>query len=352
MTCDSGLLSSYRDAQLSSDERYLVERHLQECADCRRELQDMVRIGQVIRSMPWEPVPTSVGREVRRKIAEREAARRQPLRIGGYARAFAPAAAFASVALSLVLVLRPGAGEAPLRLPSPAAVSSETASTPRLAAEPAPAASQPVVQAPVVERPGNPISDAGRSTTPSAANSSLPDKTVAPGVPNVPSLASALAAPDAAPAMPQAINRLYSSRQALRDQLGEALPGSRTVTLLEQSFQGGLAVWRSDTREIYVLRREGGTWARYQDQSHPGENPTIDASPPPGALVPAGGFGTLWRTKPEVKSRLGWAVYEPRGSGSTIQAFEHGLVVWSPHGLLYVLTDDGRWRTFADASPV
>lgn len=351
MSCDRRLLSSYRDAQLSSDERYLVERHLRECTDCRRELQGMVRIGQVIRSMPWEPVPTSVGREVRRKIAEREAGRRQPLPVGGYARAFAPAAAIASVALSLVLVLRPGTGETPLRLPSPAAVTSETTSAPPLATEPAPAASQPVAQPPAAERPGNPISDAGRSTAPSAASSSLPDKTVAPSVPHVPSLASALAAPDAAPAMPRAIDRLYSSRAALREQLGEALPGSRTVTLLEQSFQGGLAIWRSDTREIYVLRREGGTWARYQDQSRPGEKAAVDVSPPPGALVPAGGFGTLWRTKPEVKSRLGWAVYEPRGSGSTIQAFEHGLVVWSPHGLLYVLTDDGRWRTFADASP-
>jgi hypothetical protein len=152
--------------------------------------------------------------------------------------------------------------------------------------------------------------------------------------------------------MPRPISRLYNARQSLHDQLGKALPGSRTVTLLEQSFQGGLALWRSDTREIYVLRREGGTWTKYQDQSRLGGSIAVDVAPPPGALVPAGGFGALWGTRPEVKSRLGWAVYEPRGSGSTIQAFEHGLVVWSPHGLLYVLTDDGRWRTFADASPV
>ena len=69
MTCDRHLLSAYRDAQLSSDERFLVERHLNECADCRRELQGMMRIGQVIRSLPWVPAPTSIGRELRRKIA-------------------------------------------------------------------------------------------------------------------------------------------------------------------------------------------------------------------------------------------------------------------------------------------
>ena len=370
MTCDPHLLSSYRDAQLSGDERYLIDRHLKECANCRRELQSMVRVGQVIRSMPWEPVPTGIGREVRWKIAEREAARR-PLPLGGLARGFAPATAFASVALAVAIVVRPGAGDVPVSVPSPAAQISESAavpSQPMVAQPPAsqPAVSQPPVsqtaasqsvaqggsQAPAAERPGNPISDVARSSTASSARANLPDNTVAPNAPGVPSLASALATQGASAAMPSPIGRLYTARPSLRDQLGEALPGSRTVTLLEQSFQGGLAIWRSDTREIYVLRREGGTWTPYHDQSRPGEKIAIDAAPPPGALVPAGGFGALWRAKPEVKSRLGWAVYEPRGSGSRIQAFEHGLVVWSPHGLLYVLTDDGRWRTFADASPV
>ena len=45
--------------------------------------------------------------------------------------------------------------------------------------------------------------------------------------------------------------------------------GSRTVTLLEQSFQGGLAIWRSDTRQIYVLRRDGNTWSAHSDTWQP-----------------------------------------------------------------------------------
>ncbi|MDP8921508.1 MAG: anti-sigma factor [Chloroflexota bacterium] len=350
MTCDRRLLSSYRDAQLSADERYLVDRHLRECPECRRDLQGMVRIGQVIRSLPWEPAPASIGREVRRKIAEREAARRRPLPLGGYARAFAPAAAFASVAVALLMVLRPGVVEGPLGLSSPAVVASAPAS-----AASRPVASQSAapgdVPVPPTGRPGNPISDVARATASGAASASLPDKTAAPSAPTVPSLASTLTTPDAEPALAPPISRLIAARPSLGQQLGQPQPGSRTVTLLEQSFQGGLAIWRSDTREIYVLRREGGTWAQYKDQSRPGAKITVDVPPPPGALVPAGGFGALWLAKPEVKSRLGWAVYEPRGSGGTIQAFEHGLVVWSPHGLLYVLTEDGRWRTFADASP-
>jgi hypothetical protein len=121
---------------------------------------------------------------------------------------------------------------------------------------------------------------------------------------------------------------------------------------LEQSFQGGLAIRRGDTREIYVLQRDGNTWSAHPDTWRPGDRIAVDTPPPPGALVPAAGFGTVWRSTPEIKSRLGWAVYEPRGSGGSIQAFEHGLIVWTPHGLLYVLSNDGRWRTYPDATPL
>jgi hypothetical protein len=159
------------------------------------------------------------------------------------------------------------------------------------------------------------------------------------------------ASADAAP-VPVPIARFYGSNKQVRDLLGEAKPGSRTVTLLEQSFQGGLAIWRSDTREIYVLRRDGNTWSTHTDTWRPGDRIAVDAPPPPGAMVPAGGFGTVWRSTPEIQKRLGWAVYEPRGSGGSIQTFEHGMVVWTPHGLIYVLTDDGHWRTFADATPM
>jgi hypothetical protein len=154
-------------------------------------------------------------------------------------------------------------------------------------------------------------------------------------------------------AVPEAIARLYSNNTQVRSLLGDSLPGSRTVTLLEQSFQGGLAIWRSDTRQIYMLQREGQTWSAHADTWQPGQRVAVDATPPPpGAMVPAGGFGMVWRSTPEIKSRLGWAVYEPRGSGGSIQMFEHGLIVWTPHGLLYVLSNDGRWRTFPDASPL
>ena len=151
---------------------------------------------------------------------------------------------------------------------------------------------------------------------------------------------------------PPPIARLYAGNTALRQQLGVPGEGSKTVTLVEQSFQGGMALRRGDSHEVYVLNRAGNTWAVYTDASRASDRARLDAVPPPGAMVPAVGFGSLWRSHPEVKERLGWAVYEPRGSGGAIQAFERGLIIWSPHGLLYVLSDDGTWKTYPDASPL
>jgi hypothetical protein len=299
-----------------------------------------MRLAQVVRSLPMEPVSPSLRNDVRRLVAEREERRRQPIHLlSGVGRALAPAAVAASIAVSALVVFRPGALELPQK-PDPIAI---TAQAP---------ASQPAAQPNVVANPTGP------STVASASN--LPKTTTAAGAagPSVhqPVLDTGARAPSIKAvnpaAAPEPISRFYNANQQVRDLLGEASPGSRTVTLLEQSFQGGLAIWRGDTREIYVLQRDGNTWSVHPDTWRPGDRIAVDAPPPPGALVPAAGFGTVWRSTPEIKSRLGWAVYEPRGSGGSIQTFEHGLIVWTPHGLLYVLSNDGRWRTYPDATPL
>jgi hypothetical protein len=267
-------------------------------------------------------------------LREQERQQRRPIPLAGIGRALAPAGLAASIAISALVVFRPGALDLANRpVAAPVAVTAP-------AAPPAVQVSQPPPAQPTAapRSAGNPVGSYTSKaplqavSDPNAGN--LPIKIVNPSV------------------VPEPIARLYSNNQQVRNILGEASPGSKTVTLLEQSFQGGLAIWRSDTRQIYVLRREGNTWSVHTDNWRPGDRTTVDGPPPPGALVPSGGFGSVWRSTPEIKSRLGWAVYEPRGSGGTIQAYEHGLVVWTPHGLLYVLSDDGRWRTFPDASPL
>jgi anti-sigma factor RsiW len=343
MTCDRKLLSYYRDGELSLKQRYEVDCHLVACKSCTNDLRGLMRMAQALRSMPMEPVDPRLGQEVRRLVAEREPPRCRPVTVGGLLRGFGPAVVAASVAVSVIVTFRPGALEtaSPVAMPAPASSSEAPVAAP---VDPAPVAAAPVEPTTTAQRP--PVGNAVVSDPRDVGTGSTRLGTDRPGS-QMAGLPVALI--DRAP-VPSPIARLYSSNAKLRDLLGEAMPGSRTVTLLEQSFQGGLAIWRSDTREIYVLRRDGNTWSVHPDTWQPGDNVAVDVAPPPGAMVPTAGFGAVWKSTPEVQKRLGWAVYAPRGSGGSIQVFEHGIVVWTPHGLLYVLTDDGRWRTFADAT--
>jgi len=324
MTCDPKLLSYYRDGALGLPERYEVECHLATCTTCTAELHGLMRLAQTIRSMRVEPVDPRLGQELRRLIADREHERRQRVPVSSFGRLVAPVAVAASIAASLVLSFGPGGFDplgirAPAGAPAYVAVQAEPPSAPPVAVSRPAAASNPPAVQPPIPRTGNAV-----ATLPAESNEPAP--------------------------VPAPIARLYSSSRQVRDLLGQASPGSRTVTLLEQSFQGGLAIWRSDTREIYVLRRDGNSWSTHSDTWRPGDRISVDTPPPPGAMVPAGGFGSVWRSTPELQKRLGWAVYAPRGSGGLIQTFEHGLVVWTPNGFLYVLSNDGRWRTFPDAT--
>jgi hypothetical protein len=336
MTCDARMISYYRDGALSASERYDVESHLRSCDTCAAEFRGLMRMAQVVRSLPMQPVSPTLRENVYRSLTLQEQDRRRPIGFAGIGRALAPAAIAAAIAVSSLVVFRPGAldlASAPVE--APVAV---------VAPAPADPAQATVAQVPPSTAAGSPRVSAG---TPGGASSRPALQAVAN--PNSNGLPVQYVNPAV---VPEPIARLYGTNQQIRDLLGEASPGSRTVTLLEQSFQGGLAIWRSDTRQIYVLSRDGNTWSVHPDTWRPGDKVAVDTAPPPGALVPAGGFGTVWRNTPEIKSRLGWAVYEPRGSGGSIQVFEHGMVVWTPHGLLYVLSDDGRWRTFPDASPL
>lgn len=354
MTCDPRLLSYYRDGALSFEERYELEDHLRECAECAAEMRGLMKLAQVVRSLPMVPVSPTLRDDVYRALAEQEERRRQPISLAGVGRALAPAVLAASIAVSALVAFRPGALD--------------------LASQPAPASVSVSVQGPNGQTaPAQVSSSAGSAvasanlpkTSPDVTTANLPKPASDPVAPPPPARPARIVPEPVADAngglpvravdpsaVPAPIARLYGANQQIRDMLGEASPGSRTVTLLEQSFQGGLAILRGDTRQIYVLRRDGSKWSVHSEAQKSAVQSVTDGAPPAGAMLPAGGFASVWRSSPEIKSRLGWAVYEPRGSGGSIQMFERGLVVWTPHGILYVLTNDGHWRTFPDASPI
>lgn len=80
----------------------------------------------------------------------------------------------------------------------------------------------------------------------------------------------------------------------------------QTVRAAHLDFEGGFMIWRSDTREIYVLY-DDRTYAAYADTWAEGEPVNIPETPPAGRAAPGRGFGKLWANNPDLRARLGWA---------------------------------------------
>jgi hypothetical protein len=76
-------------------------------------------------------------------------------------------------------------------------------------------------------------------------------------------------------------------------------------------------IWVGAEDAIYVLysgEQMTTRWDRFEDEWDPGElDRDPDLTPPPGLQQPIRGFGLVWRTKPYVRERLGWAVDQERG---------------------------------------
>ena len=149
----------------------------------------------------------------------------------------------------------------------------------------------------------------------------------------------------AAPATPHDLQALLAAMPDLRLQLGRPGGPSRLLHLSEQTYQGGGMLARADADEVIVLVRGDGRWSSFANGWRPGDVLAPIGARPPGTLEPLRGFGRVWRDQPSVRLQLGWPVYEERGGEASLQRFERGLLIQSPHGVLYALFDDGTWRT-------
>ncbi|MGD8537863.1 MAG: zf-HC2 domain-containing protein [Candidatus Aminicenantes bacterium] len=70
------LISSYHDSHLSKDQKKMIENHVEECEECRRELEEMGRFEEVMQKMElkqppkemWQVYWTSVYNRLERRI--------------------------------------------------------------------------------------------------------------------------------------------------------------------------------------------------------------------------------------------------------------------------------------------
>jgi predicted anti-sigma-YlaC factor YlaD len=70
------LIPSYHDSHLSKDQKKMIENHVEECEECRRELEEMGRFEEVMQKMElkqppkemWQVYWTSVYNRLERRI--------------------------------------------------------------------------------------------------------------------------------------------------------------------------------------------------------------------------------------------------------------------------------------------
>lgn len=86
------------------------------------------------------------------------------------------------------------------------------------------------------------------------------------------------------------------------------------IQVAEQQFENGRMFWLQPTQEIWVLvnasgATDHGQWLVFEDLFVEGEVEIDPELTPPASLIqPRRGFGKLWRTNPELRDAVGWAL--------------------------------------------
>ncbi len=129
-----------------------------------------------------------------------------------------------------------------------------------------------------------------------------------------------------------------------RDRLGcPTNGGNSSVSIVMESFDGGVMLWREDTDKIYAIYNSGA-WARFEDAWLEGD-PTFTCGPEESPPTPLRGFGRIWCDHSSVRNGLGNARDVEWAAPGATQEFERGTILVAPNGRTYVLySDNGTWR--------
>jgi hypothetical protein len=96
-----------------------------------------------------------------------------------------------------------------------------------------------------------------------------------------------------------------------------------TIWAAYEPFERGLMVWRSDTREIYVLYADG-RYETFEDTWQEGDPVSVPGTPPPGLHAPVRGFGNLYAQHHHVRQGLGWATAFETGYTMRVETIRGG----------------------------
>jgi hypothetical protein len=155
----------------------------------------------------------------------------------------------------------------------------------------------------------------------------------------------ATATPDTIPVV-GAFGNVYWSNAIVESRLGAPSASAYTIEGIELDFQHGAMFSRSDSGQTYILESGSAFWSALPSS---GESANSAPGPIDDTWVPGGSLGALWTAEPWIQEALGHAL-APSGQvfDSRVQSFEHGTMLMSASGQIYVLYADGTWELYPD----
>ncbi len=256
--------------------------------------------------------------------------------------------ALASLACSMGGVIGPVASS-----PTPTDTPTVTRTVPPTAS-PTPVVAPTRVVSPTPLRTPTPTLTLSFTPAPTITPSFTPTDTPAPGATRPGGGSGA-----ACPPLDGGFALIYNGDPALQAALGcptsynpSLPPQAWAVQSAYQPFERGFMVWTSrlgwyEQRAIYALFNDGA-YRRYDDTWQEGVDPESGGEQPPeGLLEPARGFGKVWRSNPDVRAALGWALGPESGGEGRIALFTGGEMFYvSPAGLTYIFLHGPplRWQ--------
>ena len=139
---------------------------------------------------------------------------------------------------------------------------------------------------------------------------------------------------------------VYHMTPALMVRIGCALGAEQSISAQSAPFEHGTMLWRGDTRQIFVLRRDG-SWTAFPDTWQPTDVLADAGAPPAGKFAPIGRLGKLWR-QPDLRAALGWETAAEIPLVGAVEEFAHARMIWTSDRLIYVLYTDGTWQSYPD----
>jgi hypothetical protein len=149
-----------------------------------------------------------------------------------------------------------------------------------------------------------------------------------------------------------AIRGLEKTAQAFPELFSCGAPFPQiSIGIVTQPFERGQMVWVPGVQPstpgfiwvvFYDNSRRALVWNNYADSWREGEPVSGSEKPPVGLVEPIRGFGKLWRSNPEIRNTLGWAVAPEIADIGHLQYFQGGawMLYRSAPDRVFILRND------------